>query len=52
MTPPEALLPVLLSLVSAVAFGGSGVAAKRGLAHVDPLAGAVVAVGNAWPSTS
>lgn len=45
MTPPEALLPVLVSLASAVAFGGSGVAAKRGLAHVDPLAGTVVAVG-------
>lgn len=45
MTPPETLLPILVSLASAVAFGGSGVAAKRGLAHVDPLAGTVVAVG-------
>ena len=44
MTPPETLLPVLVSLVSAVAFGGSGVAAKRGLAHLDPLAGTLVAV--------
>lgn len=45
MTPPETLLPVLVSLASAVAFGGSGVAAKRGLAHVDPLAGTLIAVG-------
>ena len=34
-----------MSIASAIAFGGSGVAAKRGLAHVDPLAGSVVAVG-------
>ena len=45
MTHSETLLPVLVSLASAVAFGGSGVAAKRGLAHVDPLAGTVVSVG-------
>ena len=45
VTPSETLLPALVSLASAVAFGGSGVAAKRGLAHVDPLAGTVVAVG-------
>ena len=48
MTPPETLLPVLVSLASAVAFGGSGVAAKRGLAHVDPLAGTVIAVGTCF----
>ena len=48
MTPPEALYTVLVSLASAVAFGGSGVAAKRGLAHVDPLAGTVVAVGTCF----
>ena len=48
MTTPETLLPVLVSLASAVAFGGSGVAAKRGLAHVDPLAGSVVAVGTCF----
>ena len=48
MTPPDTLLPVLVSLASAVAFGGSGVAAKRGLAHVDPLAGTVVAVGTCF----
>ena len=45
MTHPETLLPILLSLASSVAFGGSGVSSKRGLAHVDPLAGTVVAVG-------
>ena len=48
MTTPETLLPILVSLASAVAFGGSGVAAKRGLAHVDPLAGSVVAVGTCF----
>ena len=45
MIPSESFLPVLVSIASAIAFGGSGVAAKRGLAHVDPLAGTVVAVG-------
>ena len=48
MTHAETALPILLSLASAVAFGGSGVAAKRGLAHVDPLAGTVVAVGTCF----
>ena len=48
MTPPETLLPIVVSLASAVAFGGSGVAAKRGLAHVDPLAGTVVAIGTCF----
>ena len=48
MTHPETPLPVLVSLASAVAFGASGVAAKRGLAHVDPLAGTVVAVGTCF----
>ena len=50
MTHPETLLPVLASLASAVAFGGSGVTSKRGLAHVDPLAGTVVAVGTCFAS--
>ena len=48
MTPPETLLPIVVSLASAVAFGGSGVTSKRGLAHVDPLAGTVVAVGTCF----
>ena len=48
MTPPETLLPIVISLASAIAFGGSGVAAKRGLAHVDPLAGTVVAIGTCF----
>ena len=48
MTHPDTVLPALFSLASAVAFGGSGVAAKRGLAHVDPLAGTVVAVGSCF----
>ena len=48
MTHPDTLFPVLVSLASAVAFGGSGVAAKRGLAHVDPLAGTLVAVGTCF----
>ncbi len=48
MTHPETVLPALVSLASAVAFGGSGVAAKRGLSHVDPLAGTVVAVGTCF----
>ena len=48
MTPPETLLPIVVSLASAVAFGGSGVTSKRGLAHVDPLAGTVIAVGTCF----
>ena len=44
----ETLLPALVALASAIAFGGSGVAAKRGLAHVDPLAGTLVAVGTCF----
>ena len=48
MTDPQSLLPVLVSLASAVAFGGSGVTSKRGLAHVDPLTGTVVAVGTCF----
>lgn len=48
MIHSETLLPVLVSVASAIAFGGSGVAAKRGTAHVDPLAGTLVAVGTCF----
>ena len=48
MIHAETLLPTLLALASAISFGFSGVSAKRGLAHVEPLTGTVVAVGTCF----
>lgn len=48
MIHAETLLPTVLALASAVSFGISGVAAKRGLAHVEPLTGTVIAVGTCF----
>ena len=45
MTSPETLLPGLLALAAAAAFGTSGVASKRGLAHVEALTGTLITVG-------
>ncbi len=41
----ETFLPGLVALAAAAAFGTSGVASKRGLAHVEALAGTFVSVG-------
>ena len=41
----ETFLPGLIALAAAAAFGASGVAAKRGLAHVETLTGTIVSVG-------
>ena len=48
MTHVENLLPVFIAVLSAIGFGCSGVAAKRGLAHVEPLTGTIVAVGTCF----
>ena len=45
MTHTETLLPSLVALAAAASFGASGVASKRGLAHVESLTGTIVAVG-------
>ena len=45
MPSSETFLPGLISLAAAAAFGTSGVAAKRGLAHVEALTGTLVSVG-------
>ena len=45
MTASETLLPSLLALAAAAAFGTSGVTSKRGLAHVEALTGTLVTVG-------
>ena len=44
----ETFLPGLIALAAAVAFGASGVASKRGLAHVEALTGALIAVGTCF----
>ena len=41
----EIPVPSLIALAAAVAFGFSGVASKRGLAHLEPLTGTLVTVG-------
>ena len=46
MTLSNAALPSLTALLAAVAFGVSGVTSKRGLAHVEPLTGSLIAVGS------
>ena len=48
MIQAETLLPILVALASAISFGFSGVCAKRGLAHVEPLTGTVIAVGTCF----
>ena len=45
MPSTETFLPGLIALGAAAAFGTSGVAAKRGLAHVEALTGTLVSVG-------
>ena len=45
MPTTETLLPGLIALGAAAAFGTSGVASKRGLAHVEALTGTLVSVG-------
>lgn len=45
MTHSETILPGLIALAAAAAFGTSGVASKRGLAHVEALTGTLVTVG-------
>lgn len=45
MPTTETLLPGLVALGAAAAFGTSGVASKRGLAHVEALTGTLVSVG-------
>ena len=45
MPSTETLLPGLIALAAGAAFGISGVAAKRGLAHVEALTGTLVSVG-------
>lgn len=41
----ETFLPGIFALAAAAAFGTSGVASKRGLAHVESLTGTIVTVG-------
>ena len=48
MTHTETFFPGLVALASAAAFGASGVASKRGLAHVESLTGTLVAVGTCF----
>ena len=48
MTHAETLLPGLIALAAAAAFGTSGVASKRGLAHVEALTGTLVTVGTCF----
>ena len=45
MPHTETFLPGLIALAAAAAFGTSGVASKRGLAHVEALTGTIVSVG-------
>ncbi|MGI9333526.1 MAG: EamA family transporter [Gammaproteobacteria bacterium] len=39
------MLPIALALMAAMLFGVSSIIAKRGLSHVDPQAGATLAIG-------
>lgn len=48
MPNTETLLPGLIALAAAVAFGVSGVASKRGLAHIEALSGTLVTVGTCF----
>lgn len=48
MTPlPDTLLAGLVALISSFSFGVSGVLSKRGLIHIEPLAGTLITVGAA-----
>lgn len=48
MTHTETFLPGFIALAAAAAFGTSGVASKRGLAHVESLTGTIVSVGTCF----
>ena len=48
MPPAETFLPGIFALAAAAAFGASGVASKRGLAHVESLTGTIVTVGTCF----
>ena len=48
MAYPEIPAPSLIALIAAAVFGVSGVTTKRGLAHLEPLAGTLVAVGTCF----
>ena len=48
MPHTETFLAGLVALAAAAAFGTSGVAAKRGLAHVEALTGTLVSVGTCF----
>ena len=48
MPHTETFLPGLIALAAAAAFGSSGVASKRGLAHIESLTGTIVTVGTCF----
>ena len=48
MPDTETFFPGLIALAAAAAFGTSGVASKRGLAHVEALTGTIVSVGTCF----
>ena len=48
MPHSDTFLPGLIALAAAAAFGASGVASKRGLAHVESLTGTIVTVGTCF----
>lgn len=48
MPHTETFLPGLIALVAAAVFGTSGVAAKRGLEHVESLTGTLISVGTCF----
>ena len=48
MPHTETFLPGLIALAAAAAFGSSGVASKRGLAHIEALTGTIVTVGTCF----
>ena len=48
MPHSETFLPSLIALAAAAAFGTSGVASKRGVAHVEALTGAIITVGTCF----
>ena len=48
MPHTETFLPGLIALVAAAVFGMSGVAAKRGLEHVESLTGTLISVGTCF----
>ena len=48
MPHTETFLPGLIALVAAAVFGTSGIASKRGLAHVESLTGTLISVGTCF----